>query len=80
MLILPRLCRAHGHFLRGVLGYGPMRTSDPAKREASVDADTFLLDETVGEYRPQAGPAPCEPDEAGCSGKERTAKRAYPDL
>ena len=80
MLILPRLCRAHGHFLRGVLGYGPMRTSDPEKREASVDADTSLLDETVGEYRPQAGPAHCEPDEAGCSGKERTAKRAYPDL
>ena len=57
-----------------------MRTSDPAKREASVDADTSLLDETAGEYRPQAGPAHCEPDEAGCSGKERTAKRAYPDL
>ena len=45
-----------------------------------MDADTFLLDETVGEYRPQAGPAHCEPDEAGCSGKERTAKQASPDL
>ena len=53
-----------------------MRTSDPAKREASVDADTSLLDETAGEYRPQAGPAHCEPDEAGCSGKEKTAKQA----
>ena len=57
-----------------------MRTSDPAKREASVDADTSLLDETAGEYRPQAGPAHCEPDEAGCSGKEKTAKQASPDL
>ena len=40
-----------------------------------MDADTSLLDETAGEYRPQAGPAHCEPDEAGCSGKEKTQNK-----
>ena len=78
MLILPRLCRAHGHFLRGVLGYGPMRTSDPAKREASVDADTSLLDETAGEYRPQAGPAHCEPTKRDAVGERKDSKTSVP--